>query len=126
MEGLIEFDVSLPATEESWGFAADFVADATEFATAPKRPADDLQDAAELSWLFQRALEGANLGMVECSGDWVDVSARVSELMRNLADSHDDSALRSETLTEIAELRTACRRTGSWRRFDYDWPLLSD
>jgi hypothetical protein len=122
MEGLIEFEASLPATEEAWDFAADFVQSVTKSAPAAESQSSQANDVA---WLFQLATQTEDFGAVECRHGWVNVSDRVSSLVEELSKSGGDPVRRTETLVEIADLRLACRRTDGWRSEDYDWPLLS-
>ena len=124
MEGLIEFDASLPATEEAWDFAADFVQNATESAAAAGSLSSKAND--DVAWLFQLASQAEDLGAVECRHGWVNVADRVSVLVQELSEFGRDPVRHAEALAEIAELRLICRRTDGWRRSDYDWPLLSE
>jgi hypothetical protein len=124
MEGLIEFEASLPATQEAWDFAADFVQSVTKSAPA----AGSLSSIAngDVAWLFQLATLTEDVGAVECRQEWVNVSDRVSTLVQELSESGRDPVRRAETLAEIADLRVACRLTDGWRSTNYQWPLLSD
>jgi hypothetical protein len=123
VEGLIEFDASLPVSEQPWDFAADFVAGATAPASAAKSLSSKTDD--DIAWLFQLASRAEDFGAVECRHGWVNVSDRVSALVQELSEFGRDPVRRAEALAEVAELRLICRRTDGWRSEDYEWPLLS-
>jgi hypothetical protein len=117
VEGLIEFDASLPTTESGFDFAVDLA----EGRTSKSSKADD-----DVVWLFQLASQAEDLGSVECRHGWLNVADRVSALVRELSEFGRDPVRHAEALAEIADLRLICRRTDGWRCEDYDWPLLSE
>jgi hypothetical protein len=126
VEGFVDFDTSVQSLDDDWGFEAEFAGRLADFAPQPKEPAPVVDEAADLAWLFQQATQKTDLGSVECQHGRVDISDCVAAVVRQLAESGNDSVRRQDALLEAAELRAQCRLTDSWRSGDYSWPLLSD